>query len=61
MTDKNSLDLEKDGSDQSPYEFRYDHGRMPFFMKLVWIFFLVLATWYIVQYLLVALGEEIGG
>ena len=49
-----------EGDDQVPHEFQYDHGRMPFFMKLVWIGFILFCTWYIVTYLLTALGEEIG-
>ncbi len=61
MTDKTSSDLEKAGSDQVPYDFKYDHGRMPLFMKLVWVFFLIFCTWYIVSYLLVAVGEDVGG
>ena len=41
--------------------FSYGHGRMPFFMKLVWIAFLAFGTWYVVSFLLTALGEEVGG
>ncbi|MCB9832156.1 MAG: hypothetical protein H6807_06735 [Planctomycetes bacterium] len=61
MTAKNSPDVESLGTDQEPYEFQYDHGRMPFFMKLVWIFFLALSCWYIVSFLLPAVGVELGG
>lgn len=51
---------EQEASDQRPYEFRYDHGRMPFFMKVVWVAFLIFATSYVVLYLLTSLGEELG-
>ncbi len=61
MTAKNSETPEQVGDDQAAYDFAYDHGRMPFFMKLIWIGFIVLATVYIVNYLLVALGQELGG
>ena len=46
--------------DQVTHQFEYGHGRMPFFMKIVWIGFLSLATWYIVVYLLSALETEVG-
>lgn len=59
MTEKNSLPPMTD--DESPYEMRYDHGRMPLFMKIVWVGFLVLATWYVVVNLLSAVGDELGG
>ena len=49
------------GDDQAPYEFEYGHGRMPFFMKVVWIAFLAYATVYTVTYRLDALGAELGG
>ena len=49
------------GHDQKPYDFKYDHGRMPLFMKVVWVGFLIFATWYVVAYLLVSLGQELGG
>ena len=45
--------------DQSPHTFAYGHGRMPFFMKLVWLGFLAFSAWYIVSYLLTSLGEEL--
>ncbi len=48
------------GDDQVPYAFDYGHGRMPFFMKLVWIVFLAFATIYTVSYLLTAVGVELG-
>ena len=47
------------GDDQSPLEFAYGHGRLPFFMKLVWLGFLILATWYVVTYLLTSVGTEL--
>jgi hypothetical protein len=49
------------GSDQAPVEFGYGHGRMPLFLKLFWVGFLVFATWYVVQFLLTALGREVSG
>ena len=62
MTSESSPERElQSESDQVPYEFEYDHGRMPFFMKIVWIAFLAFGTWYTVSYLLTALGEEMGG
>lgn len=48
-----------EAGDQSAYPFSYGHGRMPFFMKVVWIGFLIFATWYVVEFLLDALGREI--
>lgn len=48
-----------EAGDQQAYPFSYGHGRMPFFMKIVWIGFLIFATWYAVTYLLEALGREI--
>lgn len=47
------------GDDQAQYPFDYGHGRMPLFMKLVWIGFLAFGTVYTVTYLLTALGEEL--
>lgn len=46
------------GDDQKPHDFSYGHGRMPFFMKAVWLAFLAFGAWYVVKYLLVALGQE---
>lgn len=60
MTEKNSAPAEP-ADDQTPYRFEYGHGRMPFFMKLVWVGFLILATWYVVSFLLTAVGEDLGG
>lgn len=48
------------GDDQAPYEYHYGHGRMPFFMKLVWLAFLGFGAWYTVTFLLAALGAELG-
>jgi hypothetical protein len=48
------------GDDQRAHEFGYGHGRMPLFMKIVWISFLAFATWYVVQFLLTAVGVELG-
>ena len=50
-----------EGSDQVEMPFKYDHGRMPFFMKAIWIGFLAFGTWYVVVNLLEALSTEIGG
>ncbi len=47
------------GDDHAQYEFDYGHGRMPFFMKLVWIAFLAFATVYTVSYLLSSVGTEL--
>jgi hypothetical protein len=48
-----------EGSDQEAYPFTYGHGRMPFFMKVVWVGFLGMTTWYVVTYLLEAVGREL--
>ena len=47
-------------SDEGMHDFAYGHGRMPFFMKVVWVAFLIFATWYTVVNLLSALAEETG-
>lgn len=62
MTEKVSSDANRsdEKSDNVAYTFGYGHGRMPFFMKVVWTAFLVLATWYVVAYLLTSVGEELG-
>jgi len=60
MTEPNSKTAEDAGDDGGPYEFHYGHGRMPLFMKLVWLAFLVFSTWYVATHLLTALGEELG-
>lgn len=49
-----------EGSDQQPYAHRYGHGRMPAFMKLVWLAFLAFGAWYTVSFLLAALAGELG-
>lgn len=46
--------------DEGVPSLRYGHGRMPLFMKLLWLAFLVFAAWYVVTYLLTAAGEELG-
>ena len=48
------------GDDQASYTYAYGHGRMPVFMKLIWLGFLVFAAWYIVSFLLVALEADLG-
>jgi hypothetical protein len=48
-------------ADHRPLRFGYDHGRMPLFLKLVWLGFLAFATWYVVSFLLTSLGRELGG
>jgi len=48
------------GDDQAAYTHQYGHGRMPFFMKLVWLAFLAFGAWYTVSFLLAALGAELG-
>ena len=60
MTENDSSDPGVAGDDQAPYPFQYDHGRMPLFMKLVWVVFLAFGTWYVVAYLLDSLGRELG-
>ncbi len=46
--------------DQTPVHYEYGHGRMPFFMKIVWLGFLAFGAWYVVAFLLASLAEEIG-
>lgn len=58
MTEQNSA---AEGDDQSVYSFSYDHGRMPFFMKVLWLLFLAFSAWYMVEFLLEAVGEELAG
>jgi len=62
MTEMNSepTPIEAEASDQAPYAHRYGHGRMPAFMKLVWLAFLVFGAWYTVTYLLSALSADLG-
>jgi len=50
-----------EGDDQRPASFGYAHGRMPLFMKLVWLGFLAFGAWYVARYLLIALGAELTG
>ena len=50
-----------EGDDQRSPLMQYGHGRMPLFMKLAWLGFLAFATWYVVQFLLTSVGEELGG
>ncbi len=62
MTSETSADpTAAAGEDQAEYPFEYDHGRMPFFMKVVWVAFLGFATWYTVTFLLTAVGKDLGG
>ncbi len=61
MTEPTSSEADQPaGDDQSYYKHEYGHGRMPLFMKLVWVAFLAFATWYIVSYLLESLAQELG-
>jgi hypothetical protein len=63
MTDKTFAPEESlaPAADQKPADFHYGHGRMPLFMKLLWIAFLVFITYYVVTYLLTAVGVELQG
>ena len=59
MTSPTSDDARRaEGDDQQSPTFQYGHGRMPAWMKLVWLAFLVFGAWYMVTYLLEALGGE---
>ncbi len=51
---------ETESSDQVHYHHQYRHGRMPFFMKILWLGFLVFGAWYVSTYLLAALQSEVG-
>jgi hypothetical protein len=48
-------------NDQEPYAFSYGHGRMPVFLKIVWVAAIVFITWYIVKFLLTSVGAELVG
>lgn len=61
MTSETSPERPPEAEDQVPYEFGYGHGRMPWFMKVIWIGFLTFATWYTVSFLLEALESELAG
>jgi len=62
MTSPNSDDPRAtEGDDQRAPAFQYGHGRMPLFMKLVWLAFLAFGAWYLAVYLLEALGGELAG
>lgn len=52
---------EQGPDDDARARFDYGHGRMPGFMKLVWIGFLVFIAWYVAAYLIPAAGRELGG
>jgi hypothetical protein len=58
--DPPASDPSTEGDDQRERPFGYGHGRMPLFMKIVWLAFLAFATWYVVQFLLTSVGEELG-
>lgn len=62
MTETNtgSTTAEAEGDDQAPVAHGYGHGRMPVFMKLVWLAFLAFGAWYTVTFLLDALSTELG-
>jgi len=49
------------GEDQVAFEHRYGHGRMPTFMKLIWLGFLVFGAWYVATFLLTALADDLSG
>ncbi|MCB9898280.1 MAG: hypothetical protein H6825_09780 [Planctomycetes bacterium] len=49
-----------EGDDHKDYPFAYGHGRMPFFMKLVWLGFLGFAAWYTITFLLEAVATDLG-
>ena len=48
-----------EGDDQRPPTMHYGHGRMPLFMKLIWLAFLAFGAWYLSTFLLDALGREL--
>jgi hypothetical protein len=48
-----------EGDDQRSPLMQYGHGRMPLFMKLVWLAFLAFGAWYLSTFLLDALGREL--
>ena len=58
MTEKDTS-AEMIDDDQQAYEFSYGHGRMPFFMKIVWVGFLVGGTWYVVVNVLGSLAKDL--
>ncbi len=60
MTTPNSTDPRGAADDDGPHTFQYGHGRLPTFLKLVWLAFLAFGAWYVAVYLLDALGGELG-
>lgn len=50
----------QDVDDHTPYGFHYGHGRMPAYLKLMWIGYLVLGTWYVTSFLLDAVAQDLG-
>ena len=61
MTEQSSTDPIRDQSaDQQTHQFSYGHGRMPVFLKLVWVGAIAFVTWYVVKFLLPSLGAELG-
>lgn len=59
MTGPNAQDPAADADDQAPLAVSYGHGRMPVFMKILWIVFLVFITWYVASFLIPAAGGEL--
>jgi len=60
MTATSSADSRPDDDDQTVHTFQYGTGRMPFFMKIVWLLFLAFGAYYVVVFLLDALGSDLG-
>lgn len=45
--------------DQTAFAVQYGHGRMPFFMKLAWVLFIIFITTYVAMFLIPAAGTEL--
>ena len=59
MTGANTPDGGPGDDDQTTLDVSYGHGRMPVFMKIAWLLFLVFATYYVAVYLIPSAGDEL--
>ena len=58
-TARDASDTRTAGDDQTPMPVTYGHGRLPMFMKVLWVGFLVFITYYVAAYLIPAAGTEL--
>lgn len=59
MTGTSSTEPPAGADDQTPLTVTYGHGRMPGFMKVAWVLFIVFITYYVARFLIPAAGEEL--